>query len=337
MSQLIVDRKYAAMISNRLRNCQFKNTSSVILSFSHSCERSDSRKRRGYFLIHTGKVFFRCHHCGVSCAFGVFLKELDQNLAAEYRMELFKEGVFRSKPQDLYPLEQEASEKKIASFDGLINFADIAKTNPARLYLDRRAIPADKVNLFYLAPKFYSWAAQYDAAFERFKQEAPRLILPVLDESSKLLGFSCRAFGKEQPKYIQLRVDKTAEFIYGRERIDLSKPVIAVEGQIDSLFLDNAVAVGSANYNVDFINDNLDRVIIVPDNDFRRNRQVCEQLKSAIARGATVSLLPSRLHKDINDIVRKDKIDKEALMSQIISNKKSGAAALLELTLEKRC
>ncbi len=121
------------------------------------------------------------------------------------------------------------------------------------------------------------------------------------------------------------------------DRVDVSKPIIAVEGQIDSLFLDNAVAVGSANYNLDYINGNRDQVIIVPDNDFRRNRQVCEQLKSAVMRGAAVSLLPAHWSKDINDIVKRDKVSKSDLMRQILGNKRRGAEALLELTLERRC
>ena len=337
MSQLIVDRKYAAMISNRLRNVQFKGSGSVILSFSHSCEREDSRKRRGYFLIHTGKVFLRCHHCGVSCSLGTFLKDLDPNLAAEYRMELFKEGVFGTRAIQEPTTKIEPTAPRTTTLDGLTNFRDLARTNPARLYLDRRAIPEDKIGLFYLAPKFYSWASQYEPVVKRFKTDVPRLILPVYDAQRSLLGFSCRAFGKEAPKYIQLRLNKSAEFIFGLDRIDPTQPVIAVEGQIDSLFLDNAIAVGSANYNIEYVNQNRDRVIIVPDNDFRRNRQVCEQLKSAVLRGAAMSLLPANWHKDINDIIKKDGVDKATLMRHILGNRKSGAEALLELTLERRC
>lgn len=337
MSQLIVDRKYAAMISNRLRNAQFKGGGNVILSFSHHCERADSRKRRGYLLTHSGKAFFRCHHCGASCSLGNFIKELDPNLAAEYRMELFKAGVFRAKPQETIALTEEREEPKAADFQGLINYPELAKSNPARQYLERRQIPEEHIRLFYLAPRFYSWAAQYESSFAKFKEQVPRLVLPVYAANKTLMGFSCRAFGKEQPKYIQLRLDKTKEFIFGLDRIEHDKPVIAVEGQIDSLFLDNAVAVGSANYNLDYINSNRDQVVIVPDNDFRRNRQVCEQLKSAVLRGAAVSLLPAHWSKDINDIVRKDKISKEDLMRQIIGNRRRGAEALLELTLERRC
>jgi hypothetical protein len=168
MSQLIVDRKYAAMISNRLRNAQFKGGGNVILSFSHHCERADSRKRRGYLLTHSGKVFFRCHHCGASCSLGNFIKELDPNLASEYRLELFKAGVFRAPPQEIVQNAQEAVEPKKASFQGLINYAELAKSNPARQYLERRQIPEACIDLFYLAPKFYSWAAQYESSFVKF-------------------------------------------------------------------------------------------------------------------------------------------------------------------------
>ena len=339
MSQLYIDKKYASIIAGRLRNVQYKGTSSVVLSFTHSCERAESRKRRGVFLMFKNRVFFKCHNCGAACSLGNFLKEYDAALAAEYRMELFRVGVFRgsSSESELPVSLAEPEPVKPASLIGLTSFKEIGVTNPARQYLDRRALPVSAIHKFWLAPKFYSWASQFESVFSKFKEQVPRLILPYYAADQSLIGFSCRAFGKEMPKYIQLRLNKQTEFIYGLDTLDTSKPIIAVEGQIDSLFLPNAIAVGSANYNLDFIHRHKDRVIIVPDNDFRRNPQVCEQLKRAITRGATVSLLPASWHKDINDIIRRDKISAADLMLHILSNQKSGASALLELTLERRC
>jgi DNA primase len=161
-------------------------------------------------------------------------------------------------------------------------------------------------------------------------------VIPYYAEDKTLLGFACRAFGKESPKYIQLRIDKNREFIYGADKIDSTKPIIAVEGQIDSMFLENAVAMGTANYNSDYLSQHKDNVIIVPDNDFRRNPHVCSQLKKAINSGFKICLLPDSWKKDINDNV-KSGIDRKDIMDYILSNHKQGAEALLEFTLEKRC
>jgi hypothetical protein len=271
---------------------------------------------------------------------------MDPGLYSEYRMEVFRESA--SPTPQISDEEKDALESKplisapestpkIDYFKDLINFSTIAPSNPARKYLDRRKIPDDKIDRFYLVHKFYRWASQIDPIFKKFQVETPRLILPNYGENKELLGFSCRAFGKEIPKYIQLRLDKEKEFVYGTDAIDKGKPIIAVEGQIDSLFLDNAVAVGSANYSSHYLHCNSANVVIVPDNDFRRNPLVCGQLKKAIQRGFNVCLLPDRWHKDVNDIIRKDGVTSQELMTYILSNRKNGASALLELTLEKRC
>jgi DNA primase len=331
---LYIDLKFVSLISNRLRNWLHKGNGKS--AFSHHCERHDSNKRRAYFLPFKGRIVMKCHHCGVSTSIGNFIKEIDPTLYSEYKLEVFREtngiGATTETPK---PVNSNPT-PIIAELDGLIPFKTLARTNPARTYLERRALPADKIDLFYLAPKFFKWASKYESSFKNFKVDHPRMVLPFYSADKKLIGFICRAFGKEDRKYIQIRVDKTAEYIYGLDKVDLSKPIIVVEGQIDSLFLDNCIAAGSANYNLDFVLKH-DNVIIVPDNDFRRNVQVCDQLKSIVKKGKTISLLPSHWKKDINDIIKKDKISKEELMEYILSHRKSGAEALLEIALEKKC
>lgn len=334
MSDFYIDQKYVGMVSTRLRNYKHKGAGNSLGSFTHKCERPESRKRRGYFLSYKGSVVFCCHNCGISCSLFNFLKEEDPNLYAEYRIETFREGNFIQQ-QNTKP-EAEESKPVIPYFTGLIPYSKLVPTNPAMRYLTRRMIPEDKLDLFYMAPKFYSWAAQYDDVFRNFKEQVPRLVIPYYDEYKNLLGFACRAYGRESPKYIQLRIDKKKEFIFGADQIDLSKKIIAVEGQIDSVFLDNAVAMGTANYQSDYLKKYKDRVIIVPDNDFRRNIHVCNQLKKSINMGYTVCLLPEDWKKDINEIV-KSGIDSPTIMNYILSNHRTGPAALLELTLEKKC
>jgi hypothetical protein len=331
---LHIELKYVSLISSRLRGWTHMGNGKS--KFIHSCERHDSNKRRAYFLPYKGRVVMKCHHCGVSVSLPKFLSGIDPALASEFRMEMFREGAYRS-PALIEP-DKKKEHIKISEehFAGLVSFDDLAKTHPAKLYLQRRQLPDDKLSLFYLCPKFYSWASKIDSTFKKFTEEIPRLILPLRDENKELIGFSCRAFGKEEPKYINLKLNKDREFIFGLDTIDMTKPIIAVEGQIDSLFLKNSIAVGSANYNLDFVNNN-DNVIIVPDNDFRRNKSVCDQIKRAINRGKKISLLPSHFKKDINDIIKKDKISSEEIMGYILSHQKMGTEALLELTLEKKC
>lgn len=339
MSSTIIDKKYVGFVSSRLKNITYKNTGSVLASFTHSCERPESRKTRGHFLNHNGSVFFKCFNCSESLPLSKFLQDIDPSLYREYCLENFKEGVWESKkeykPTLSTPVKSE-SKAIYNHFTDLISYSSLPIGNPALKYISNRQIPEARYKDLYLVPKFFKWASKIDPVFKTFKIDSPRLIIPCFDSTKKLLGFTCRAFGKEMPKYIHLRIDKEQEFIYGQHRIDINKTLLVVEGQLDSLFLDNCLAIGRADYKSDFLETHKAKVVIIPDNDFRRNLHVCNQLKKAITSGFTVCLLPDSWKKDINDIVRSG-ITANEIEQYVFKNKKSGAAALLELALEKRC
>ena len=61
------------------------------------------------------------------------------------------------------------------------------------------------------------------------------------------LLFKVVHLAKKMPKYITIKFDETKQKIYGLDRIDLNKPVMITEGPIDSLFLDNAIALAGAD------------------------------------------------------------------------------------------
>jgi len=336
MSLTIIDRKYIGFISNRLRN--FQNKGNGLSSFTHDCERADSRKRRGYFLDGKDGMIMKCHHCGECMGLGRFLKEFDPSLAREYRLECFREGIYgeRKTIEEVIADEPKEERNQSADFAGLISYKDIPETHPAMRYLLRRQIPTKKIHELYLVPKFYHWAKNFEKVFEKFPVDHPRLVIPYYGEHNELLGFSCRCFGKEEPKYIQLRLDKEKEFLYGLNTVDTTKKFIVLEGQIDSFFLDNAIAVGNANYSAKFLFGHKDNAIIVPDNDFRRNPNVCDQLKKAIDHGFNVCMLPESWKKDVNENI-KNGMTKDEMQTYIFNNYKNGAAAVLEYTLEKRC
>ena len=164
---LFIDLKYISLISNRLRNYLYKGNGRS--SFTHHCERVDSNKRRAYFLPFKGSILLKCHHCGVSTSLGKFIREVDPQMYSEYRLEVFRESLSGASELKV-PENINKPPAKVAEFNGLISYSDIARSNPARLYLDRRQIPEDKINLFYLAPKFFQWARQYEDSFSKFKE-----------------------------------------------------------------------------------------------------------------------------------------------------------------------
>jgi len=336
---IIIDRKFIGLVSSRLRNLVYKNTASVVASFSHTCERSDSNKKRGHFLTYKNVTLLKCFNCGESLPLSKFIQDIDPGLYKEYCLENFKAGVWESKEEYRPVLVEPVAvieKPKLNYLDGLVSYIELDQNNPAVKYIIDRGIPKHRYIQFFLAPKFYKWASRIDPIFAKFKRDVPRLIIPYYDLNNNLLGFSCRAFGKEQPKYIHLRTDDTKEFIYGLNHIDIKAPIFVVEGQIDSMFLNNCVGIGRASYKSAFLEAHKEQVIIIPDNDFRRNPHVLLQLKKAVINGYTICLLPDHWKKDINEIVQSG-ISSNDIEQYILSNKKSGAGALLSLALERRC
>ena len=64
----------------------------------------------------------------------------------------------------------------------------------------------------------------------------------------EVFAYQGRAFGSEQPKYITIKLDDNADKIYGLDRVDKTKTIFVVEGPIDSMFLDNCIAVAGADF-----------------------------------------------------------------------------------------
>ena len=103
-------------------------------------------------------------------------------------------------------------------------------------------------------------------------------------------------------------------------------PIFAVEGPIDSLFLDNCVAVAGADFN----KLPLDYTIIF-DNE-RRNKEVLKQIEKTITKGYKVVLWPDDIkEKDINEMILSG-MTKEDVKRIITKNTYQGNMALIKLT-----
>lgn len=132
-------------------------------------------------------------------------------------------------------------------------------------------------------------------------------------------------------------VDKSRPKIYGLWKLDMNKDILAVEGQIDSLFLDNCIAVNGADFGLPFLEHNKSKIIVVPDSDWKRNKQVYKSLERVIDGGFRVSLMPESIPwKDINDCVVKGNLSKQKVMEIIMQNVTSGLKAKLEINHRKK-
>lgn len=333
---LWIDKIYAQRLSLYLRN--FKQKGDYLWAFSCPiCGDSakNKSKTRGYIFRQKTGLFYRCHNCGYSTNLGTLIKSIDSNLYSEYVLERFNSTP--DKYNSHKKIEQaipELAPVKLKPRSILSKIKSIDKLpidHPVVNYMKKRCIPSNNWNMFYYAPKFFSFVN--DSIKKQFdiKKDHPRLIIPFYKENGELFAIQGRAFGSEQPKYITIKIDEEYPKIFGLERVDWNKTVYVTEGPIDSIFLPNAIAVSGASFDYPILNEHKDKLVIISDNE-PRSSAIVQIIDKNIKNGYNVCLLPETIkEKDINDIIQSGKkID--WLLSVITNNTFSGLEANLKFT-----
>lgn len=191
-----------------------------------------------------------------------------------------------------------------AILDGAKQCSMLAPTHPVAKYLAGRLIPKYKWHLIYYTTRIKKYTNKIvPGTFSNLDNDHPRLLFPYFDIHGKVYAFSARAFKDEQPKYFTIKIDKDAERIYGLERVDYAKRIYAFEGQIDSLFIPNGIAVSGSSFESPTIEALKTNLTVVIDRE-PRNKDIVRILHTCIKRGYSVAMLPDTMPgKDINQYV----------------------------------
>jgi len=300
-----IDTKFLNLLSTRLP--KFKRKSENLFNFRcpHCGDsKKSSSKARGFVYRKKNDMFFKCHNCGVGQTLGNLIKFLDPTMYKEYVFERFKDGKVESeKPEfDFTPSKilksKTANEKQL---DSLKRFDQLVTTHPAKKFVFDRLIPKEHWDKFFFCPNFLEWTNSIvPNKFPSLQYDHPRVVIPFYDRAGNFFAFQGRAFGKEQPKYITIKFDETKQKIYGIDRIDLNKPVMITEGPIDSLFLDNALALAGADA---VVNIQHEQCTMIFDNE-PRNEHIVNRMKTAVDKKFNLVIWPESLkYKDINDMI----------------------------------
>jgi len=331
----LIDSKYVGLVSSRLQ--KFKQVKTGLYNFRCPyCGDSQRHKSkaRGYIYKLKNDHNYKCHNCGISRTFTNFLKDFDVVLYDQYVMERYKSGITgknSNTPNPNFQFEKPVFEKKYE-----INLPTIAELNtehPAKVYLQDRKIPDKFLNQLYYCENFKKWTNEQKYTFESIDQDEPRIIIPLIN-NREIIGFQGRSLNKNSKiKYITIILDENQPKIYGLDNVDWNKTVYITEGPIDSMFIDNAIAMVGAdidkmflisNFNVDFV--------IVYDNE-KRNKQIVERMEKAIDLKLSIVIWPSNVNeKDINDMV----LSGLDINSMLKSNRYSGLEAKTKLISWKR-
>ena len=293
--------KYLNLLSARLD--KFKQRKDYLWNFRCPiCGDSQRHKNkaRGFVFQVKGDLLYKCHNCGIALPFPKFVEMLDPELYRQYRLEKFKES--NTTQVDQRKVRKIVSTTPVFKVDILSSLTPISKLNnshPAREYLLNRRLPLEGL---YWTDTFKQWTNSVKAdSFDNTELDEGRIIIPFRDKEGNTFGYQGRSLEKTGLRYITILLQEDAPKIFGLNTIDYEKPVYVTEGPLDSLLLENAVAMAGADAN----SRSLDRCdcIWVYDNE-PRNQQITDRILKSINAGDKVVIWPSSIkEKDINDMV----------------------------------
>jgi len=351
---LYVDKKFVNFLSGSLEKFAWKkenlaNCRCPICGDSQS----NPNKCRGYFFEKDGSYYYKCHNCGVSLSLYSFMEKVSPSLVAEYQLERYKSNQVK-KPKrpkvkatgvgDMFGLFKKKYKETVNS-QYLVPIESLDNDHPAVEFVTRRKIPTDKLHLLHYTDDFGSFSREMTG--EPVEGKEPRIVLPFFDSEGNMVAAQGRALSlrsvtgsidrsteqtRKLLRYITIKSkDAPDRLWFGQWRANPDKKIYVVEGPIDSLFLDNCIAmVGASGF--DNIPKHLRKSegVYILDNE-PRNKSICDLNKKLIDAGRNVCIWPSELKiKDINDMVIAGMTVKE--IKKIIDNNTfSGLEALYRL------
>ena len=302
---VFVDRQFLLRISPKLQ--RFAQKKEDLYNFRCPLcgdSQKNKTKSRGYVYRKKNDYFFMCHNCVASTSFYNFLDRVDPTLVKEYALERYKNGDTNNsnypKPE-LQEIKQETPKFKKAL--ELPTIDSLPEIHFARSYVVQRQIPKAFQSQLYYAEDFKQFCESLGIEKDGLHEKDKRLVIPFYDKEKNLIAIQGRSLGESKLRYITIKLHDDNPKVFGMDRIDEEKLIYVVEGPIDSMFLDNAVA--TADSNLESITKLYDKskVVLVFDNE-PRNKEIVMKIDEAIEKHYNVVIWPEMIEsKDINDMV----------------------------------
>lgn len=161
-----------------------------------------------------------------------------------------------------------------------------------------------------------------------------RIVIPMLDKSRKLIGFQGRSLNSKGLRYITVMLSEDNPKLFGLDMVNFSKRFFVVEGPIDSMFINNTLAVCGGSIHTELEKQGIPKPLAA----------IVKAMEKSIKANYSVCIWPKGLtHEDINDIVlskvtgeyvKTEEVQKVglAIEKMILDNSYSGLEAELELS-----
>ena len=301
---VFIDRAFLLRLSPKLQ--RFAQKKDDLYNFRCPLcgdSQKNKTKSRGYVYRKKNDYFYMCHNCGASTTFYNFLDKVDPSLTKEYALERYKNGETGNNNYKKPDFEEFKTEKPIfkKALD-LPSIDSLPEAHFAKVYVKSRKIPEAFYSQLYYAEDFAAFIQSLGIEKELTKEDK-RLVIPFYDAEKNLIAIQGRALGESKLRYITIKTHEDNHKFFGLDRINQDEMIYVVEGPIDSMFLDNAVA--TADSNLESITSIYDKskITLVFDNE-PRNKEIIKKIDEAIEKHYNVVIWPEMIEsKDINDMV----------------------------------
>ena len=318
---IFIDKKYINLVSVQLERFAWSRDS-VAKCRCPICgdSQKNKNKTRGYFYQKGNDFFYRCHNCGFGSNLQNFLNQISPVLEKQYVVERFRNGETgksnyrKPKEEDMFKFSKPKFKSQHDLLKPLKCVRDLPEDHICRQFVEMRRIPKKFYGILYHTDNFLDYMRLVDPELKpvQWTKPEPRLIIPFFNKKDDVVAVQGRSLSMKDEyharttlRYVTVKADKSIERLwYGMWRANPKKRVYVVEGPLDSLFIDNTVAmVGAAsveNEPARFANTDM---VYVLDNE-PRNPQIIKFNENLIDRGKTVCIWPNGIKdKDINDMV----------------------------------
>lgn len=276
-------------------------------------------------------VRYHCFNCDRDDWISEYLKEYESEMYREYLLEKRKEKMF------FQEVKQEAPKEKIVlPVIEKLNFCERLDTLPVNhpiiKYVTNRCIPKDKWNRLWFTMQWPALVNSVNPGTYKDEKNEPRLVIPIFNRNKEIESFQGRALRKDDArKYITIKAHEEATKIYGLDTVDERMTVWITEGPIDSLFVDNAIAITGGSLALDMIPFKETRVWVM-DNE-ARHPDTIKRMKRLIDAGEKIVFWDKApwKSKDINDMVKDEGATKEQITEYMNSNTAQGLMAKMRM------
>ena len=339
---IYIDTKYIRLLSPQLN--QFKQKSDDLYNFRCPiCGDSEKNtyKARGYIYRLKEALIYKCHNCGDSRSLGNLIKHIDSTMYSQYVMEKYKTGSKDSLEEPTFefpkPVFATSTPKKLLEAVGAVCLINLPDEHISNQFIRKRKIPLTSTRgLYYIddEEKLEGLSPKYK---DRIIGHNSRILLPFCDQDGNMTGLTGRLIDNNKGlRYLALKFNADNEpLIFGLEKLD-GRHTYVVEGPIDSLFIDNCLAVGGADFgHLGVLVDKATTTIIF-DNE-PRNKEIVKRMEKLISDDWNICIWPEKiLEKDINDMVIAGQTPEE-IQGVINRNSFSGLKAKFKINGWKKC